>query len=250
MPNWVSINMTVSGKKEDIDCFLDAMRHSFSDEKGNKKDIPFSFHKVMPMPAALMIEAGSHSEGCYQAFFGNATEMLGYPWCQNAGIDTIEKLRAHYLAEYPDAMQVAERVRDNISKYGARHWYDWCNRNWETKWDACRPEIVRNSDTEADIRFDTAWGFPLPVIREMISLYPELSFYGSMTEESNAFWGDFDNAKARFWEPQYGGKEPDDDATEEEIDQYYSVENMLDPDDKDFSGNIEIIKFGSNTMSA
>lgn len=47
-------------------------------------------------------------------------------------------------------------------------WYTWSIENWGTKWNAYSTE--RTSDTE--VRFDTAWSHPLPVIEALATAFP------------------------------------------------------------------------------
>lgn len=48
-------------------------------------------------------------------------------------------------------------------------WYEWNIQNWGTKWNAYDTDVI--SDTE--VRFDTAWSHPLPVIEELVKRFPE-----------------------------------------------------------------------------
>ena len=52
---------------------------------------------------------------------------------------------------------------NNILQYGADSWYDWCCKNWGTKWNATSTYIV--DDTE--IEFDTAWDCPVNIFKEL-----------------------------------------------------------------------------------
>lgn len=62
-----------------------------------------------------------------------------------------------------------QKQKDNIVKYGAKDWFDWCVDNWGTKWDFGRregdpaAEIKTNDAGEAyvELGFDTAWSPPL-----------------------------------------------------------------------------------------
>lgn len=40
------------------------------------------------------------------------------------------------------------------------NWYVWNNRNWGTKWDACRPDMFTDTPEEIAFTFDTAWSPP------------------------------------------------------------------------------------------
>lgn len=67
------------------------------------------------------------------------------------------------------------------------NWYNWNNRNWGTKWDACHPEIVSEEDSKIVYTFDTAWSAPMPVIAKLTDDFPELEITLRYVEEQG--WG-------------------------------------------------------------
>lgn len=71
--------------------------------------------------------------------------------------------------------------------------YEWCVKNWGTKWDACDAKWERIDD-RLFYSFNTAWSPPLPVIRKLIGLFPKLEFELTYYEGGMAFQG------------KYGGK--------------------------------------------
>ena len=83
----------------------------------------------------------------------------------------------------------------NLKKYGAKDWYDWCNLNWGTKWDACNSHISDEGRDEKweeyfiRIAFDTAWCPPYEYLHKATQKYPLLRFTCQVEEESNAFLG-------------------------------------------------------------
>ncbi len=57
--------------------------------------------------------------------------------------------------------------------YGQNNWYDWCHKNWGTKWNSYGyREDTPNPD--AVISFNTANGIPHPVIQKLSELYPDI----------------------------------------------------------------------------
>jgi hypothetical protein len=65
-----------------------------------------------------------------------------------------------------------------LREIGHRNWYTWSYANWGTKWNACRPELTEDCATEGyiEIRFDTAWAPPTPVLEKVFTMFPKLSF--------------------------------------------------------------------------
>lgn len=55
--------------------------------------------------------------------------------------------------------------------YGEKNWYDWNIKNWWTKWNAYGCDIA-----EGELRFDTAWSSPVPVIVKLSEMFPETEF--------------------------------------------------------------------------
>lgn len=66
------------------------------------------------------------------------------------------------------------------------NWYEFNNREWGTKWDACDVYTDNQGDT-LYITFNTAWGIPEPVFEAMVSQHPELDFDIRSQEEQG--WG-------------------------------------------------------------
>ena len=48
-------------------------------------------------------------------------------------------------------------------------WYNWCIKNWGTKWNALNIKIKDNR-----ISFDTAWSAPLPIIEKLAKAFPKI----------------------------------------------------------------------------
>ncbi len=79
--------------------------------------------------------------------------------------------------------------------FDSDHWYDWNVRNWGTKWDVSvhdddkYPETELYEDTGDSLcyKFNTAWSPPVPVIGELSTQYPNLTFTLSYEEETG--WG-------------------------------------------------------------
>ena len=69
----------------------------------------------------------------------------------------------------------------------ANNWYNWNNREWGTKWDACSPELDQEGSGYLQYRFDTAWSMPEPVFAEMVAQHPKLKFDIYCIEEQG--WG-------------------------------------------------------------
>lgn len=63
-------------------------------------------------------------------------------------------------------------------KYGENNWYDWSVSNWGTKWNAYNQSIDGNTLT-----FDTAWAAPIPVMKKLSKLFPDITFSYKWADE-------------------------------------------------------------------
>lgn len=87
----------------------------------------------------------------------------------------------------------------SVSRTTSNHWYDWNIRNWGTKWDASRVDVVINrSGDEVRYEFDTAWGPPLDVFYQMVSQFHDLTFNLHYVEEQG-WGGDMRGVGGKHW---------------------------------------------------
>jgi hypothetical protein len=67
------------------------------------------------------------------------------------------------------------------------NWYNWNNREWGTKWDACEVEVAEEADTFIHFTFNTAWSPPTPVFEAIAEQHPEIQMEAYCIEEQG--WG-------------------------------------------------------------
>lgn len=183
MPNWVRNSIVVSGKRNDLERFMDAVRSDESD---------FDFNKIIPMPKTLEISYGSsHDEDIYWFLSDKG----------NLSVEAVRKkqlsklIRNHFSANY--LLDVANRVSESEIKpsyengaqlvqnyilYGATTWYDWRINNWGTKWNTNEAFVYDYGDS-VYISFDTAWSMPEKVFMKICELFPNLSMAGTFADE-------------------------------------------------------------------
>lgn len=70
-------------------------------------------------------------------------------------------------------------------------WYDWCVKNWGTKWDASYGSIIENSSTVFSATFDTAWSPPEGWVKFFSQVHPEVTVKCDFMETGNSFVGYF-----------------------------------------------------------
>ncbi|WP_336239236.1 hypothetical protein [Enterobacter chuandaensis] len=71
-----------------------------------------------------------------------------------------------------------------------RNWYEFNSKRWGTKWNSYDMSIVERTDSKLVIKFDTAWNIPEPIINELVTWFPELTFFHEFYDEGGWFFGD------------------------------------------------------------
>lgn len=227
MPNWCSIQFNVQGTPEALAAFKAGVAQlPAADEPLETASASplreFDFNRLIPMPRELQITAGSQGDLGYDAFFGDALYLLNYPWVVKMGIDSVEALREYLKREQPDCYEQGKRYHKNLVKYGFKHWYDWANANWGTKWNAGSVEL-EEADNQLTYRFDTAWSFPEPVFEALADAFPGITLEGTADEEAGFFYLDFTIKQGVLDIDCHAGYRPgcnpyaDDEATDEEF---------------------------------
>lgn len=70
----------------------------------------------------------------------------------------------------PEQIELERKTAENIEKYGAGNWYDFCTGRWGTKWevDAYEGENVKVIDGVLEFGFDSAWSPPMGIYEELV----------------------------------------------------------------------------------
>lgn len=70
----------------------------------------------------------------------------------------------------PDQQELERRTAENLKKYGAGNWYDFCVQRWGTKWDVdpYDPEDVKIENNTIEFGFDSAWSPPMGIYELMV----------------------------------------------------------------------------------
>jgi len=166
MPNWTGNTLTVQayceeGKKALAHFVQTAMVPREGEEPR------FSFEGHVPMPEALKIGSAPAQKIKTEEGLMNALKDLQNPELNEHQKESLAKNIQQY---------------QNLKQIGYSDWYSWSVAKWGTKWDACDPDVVENTEEEFLVHFNTAWNAPFMWLNtilkneEYLPLYIELVF--------------------------------------------------------------------------
>lgn len=203
MPNWVRNRVKIEGNFDLIKERLCGEEH-FDGEEVEYNE--FDFNKIIPRPKTMDITSGGNDKIAMQyaiskktpkerlelkklleskrtSFYGNYYEKI---YGNKIDKKEMEKERDIFENQTLKGKDIAfekidykslgiESFEDlgntyinNIIQYGCDSWYDWCCKNWGTKWNSSGALIVDDNTYE----FDTAWSTPYEVLVELSKQFP------------------------------------------------------------------------------
>lgn len=157
-------------------------------------------------------------------------------WCNNTlivegNVEDLQRIKSLLINEQgefsfncavpqPDNLfreNISSEKRDELDAQGIPNWYDWNNRNWGTKWDACSAYVDIDDDKEIRIIFQTAWSPPsdwlysflkklegIEVSVQLLYDEPGMEFAGSVVREMD---GEVYEYEGRIYNVDYEGNE-------------------------------------------
>lgn len=194
MPNYVEQVIRFTAPPADL---LAAIRGQDSDGE----PIVFDFNALIPMPASVRDVEENGAEDMLPILMGTSSVVAAWENCRrhsprreilgewkglmNYGPGEIEaRLTLAYGADY---LANARKMALAFGETGYRSWYDWSRAKWGTKWPAISSRIETN-DGVIELRFDTAWAPPLPVLQELAKRFPHVAWdYWAFDEGWNFF---------------------------------------------------------------
>lgn len=71
-------------------------------------------------------------------------------------------------------------------------WYEWCVREWGTKWNAGETSnlFFSSNGEKLSITFDTAWSPPIPWVKKVAIKYPDLTITLLYSEPGSDYSGE------------------------------------------------------------
>lgn len=184
MPNHVTTRITIDSNHENVFEYI------------KSEDQLFDFNTIIPMPASLNIDSGTETTAAFlyeltngfkddysapfrhRKFFGSVFNPFS-DWNDELN----NSKRVFDNTSDPEGFKKLGKVAmDNYNKYGVATWYEWCSKNWGTKWNAY--DIVIKDNT---ISFDTAWNSPKPILQALVERF-KLTCDIRAFDEGYNFW--------------------------------------------------------------
>lgn len=210
MPNYVTNEISFSGNKDVIEKIINAVQ---SDDGQNCID----FNKIIPMPKSLDVTCGSITDTALSSIItaiNPDTKDYGEKKASRSEFIELVKKASAFNSELDTAMtdvqseniKLGKTYLNNILEYGVPTWYEWCNRNWGTKWNASDTNRI-NDHTMC---FQTAWAAPIPVIKTLAEKYPDVTIHLRWADEDTGYntgIGEFKGLTETITEYEGGSKE-------------------------------------------
>lgn len=176
MPNYCENELEVKGPKEELKRFKEfatTKATAKGDNEGSSDNV-LDTEKFIPYPTKYkeMDEISRRIERDRQKYL----ESLGF----KGNNEAIQHYREMAYKLYPDK-------KDGYNSGG----YEWCLKNWGTKWGICRPDLTGDTDKKLHYFFQTAWSPPNPIIKKMSEMFPKLTFTLKYWEAGSGFRGIF-----------------------------------------------------------
>ena len=202
MPNWVTNRIMIGADGQQLQDILAAVQRE-GDVLGS-----FDFNRLIPMPKSLDVTRGSITDKAIHAFLSHLRdEVVAHPDLPG----TVQDLKRYADAamqikhneyfpspvEYMSAAEITEQAeRHNIStldflelgkqyldnqlEHGAHTWYDWCIKQWSTKWNCSEGNCLKDGNTFV---FDTAWSAPENILKALSKKFPTVEFCHGWADE-------------------------------------------------------------------
>jgi len=84
----------------------------------------------------------------------------------------------------PDNIYRGNLGADEFKQYGEDNWYDYCTREWHTKWNSYwHDDNIEYEEGSSTIRFLTAWSAPDTIIKRLSEMFSDAEFEHKWADE-------------------------------------------------------------------
>jgi hypothetical protein len=169
MANWMKQTVTIYSEKKDK---LETIKDYLKTDSSTDEMLIFDLNNLVKMPEELL--------GITCMTTNEKGKMIDIYYRQEEAKDFMDSIMSAEQDKKVDAKDMFKKLKsiqlDEITikrlekKYGSVYWYDWCNDNWGTKWNAwclkVKEEEIISKNTKQDNLFmliyeiETAWSPP------------------------------------------------------------------------------------------
>ncbi len=167
MPNWVACELQISidevtNKNVSSTKLKEFVKFAKTTKEGKKNCL--TTEKFIPYPKRFR-----DKDKFYKNWWNKANKFAKEHNLKNY-YEVAKDLKEQFVKEN------GKSPKDGFNDGG----YSWCCRNWGTKWGICNAQLIAKSYKSSwnyiKYAFDTAWSPPIPLIKKMSDLFPELHF--------------------------------------------------------------------------
>lgn len=182
MPNHITNRLIIDGATEEVAKVFDFLQSDTPDSNGYYA--PIDFNKIIPMPESLDIASSSEGEDGKKYLLGmsgNSLQVDSYK--KTPHYEKMAKLEEEAPHTFKRCIELGKKYLHNISDHGCKTWYEWCNRNWGTKWNAYWIEQIDDNT----IMFKTAWSGVPTLIAMLASMFPAVTIKYDYADEDTSY---------------------------------------------------------------
>lgn len=183
MPNWCENELLIKGKQEELKRFKEFARTENVNREEDEKINYLATEQFVPYPEKF-----------------REMDRLGEElWNLKLKIDKAKGKEKEKLEKKFKAIQITNSLAgkevDDCSYGYNKGGYEWCHKNWGTKWGICHAYLndytnnPKMSKEELFYIFETAWSPPNPVVIKMSEMFPKLKFTLKYWETGVGFRG-------------------------------------------------------------
>ena len=177
MANCYRNRLTLRGERETIEKVFESICTKSAFEDGS--DRVFDFDKVIPTPKDLEIKVITDAEMVVLLYMRQARfTMIVGPNDPKLNM-ALERYKRWDDAKKEEVEKLANQYLTNIAQYGYPNWYSFHIGRWGTKWNA----YGSNERKGDSLYYETANGYPKPVVEELSKMWPDVEFELTAADE-------------------------------------------------------------------
>lgn len=180
MPNYITNRLVINGDNDKVKQVIDFLKST--NDKG--EDVAIDFNKIIPMPESLKVESSSMGDDGYTYLTGMSGNILQRSkYEKSVHYAKMIALKESNPKMFERCIEVGKQYLHNIAEHGSKTWYEWCCRNWGTKWNSLEP---RYADYNIII-FETAWSGVPVLIAKLAEKFPDITFDYDYADEDVSY---------------------------------------------------------------